>query len=115
MRGFYVKPDVCMQMYGMTYHCNHPKYDACTLYLDSYGIRGLAVIQQRYDKKSKHTWWGPIDPWLANDIYLARGFVDAFDELAAEVDEDLLFPTIEVRKLMWLLKLRPMRKELWEA
>lgn len=31
------------------YHCNHPIYNTCTLF-DQNGI-GLAVIQQRFNKK----------------------------------------------------------------
>ena len=98
MRIFYKKPDVYTKVYGETYYCNHPKYNRCTLYLIK--DKGLAVIQQHYDKETKHTWWDEVDPWLANDLYLSRNFMTAFNELSGQCDDKGIYPTIEVRKLM---------------
>ena len=53
MKYHYTKPTEYSSMYGQLYECNHPAYNHCTLYL--IGDKGLAVIQQRYDKKSKWT------------------------------------------------------------
>ena len=111
MRSFYDKEHVPIQLYGKTYYCNHPLYNECTLYLIK--DRGLAVIQQRFDPITKHSWWGRIDPWLANDIYLSSKFIDVFKELATK-EEDGLYFTISVRKLMWKLRMKPMKKEIWE-
>lgn len=113
MRAFYQKPDVVVQLYGKTYECDHPRYNKCTLYL--FGEKGFAVIQQRYDKETKHTWWSEIDPWLANDIYLAPRFREVFNKLARNPDANGIYPTIEVRKIMYQVGLYSMRKELWES
>ena len=55
MRYHYEKPNRYSSMYGITYICNHPIYDKCTLF--KIGDKGLAIIQQRFDKCKKCTWW----------------------------------------------------------
>ena len=63
-------------MYSEIYICDHPVYSRCTLYqIDK---KGLAVIQQRYDPKTKHTWWTEIDPWITDDLYLHPKFKEFF-------------------------------------
>ena len=99
-------------MYGATYECNHPVYDKCTLFLE--GNRGLAVIQQRYDIRTKYTQWGEIDPWLTDAIYLNSGFRDLFINRSGECIGGL-YPTITIRQLMWALKMKPLPKERWET
>ena len=42
--------------------------------------KGLAVIQQRYDENTKITWWGEIDPWLTDSLYLHENFLKFFKE-----------------------------------
>ena len=68
MRYHYEKPSRYHAVYGQLYICNHPVYNRCTLYLIA--DKGLAVIQQRFDARTKTTWWSEIDPWVANEIYL---------------------------------------------
>lgn len=114
MRTFYEKPDIIVPMYGMRYECDHPRFNSCTLFERKDKGKGLIVIQQRYDPVTKHTWWNEIDPWLANDIYLSRRFREAFDKLSDVKDDKGLYPVIEVRKLMWMVRLNPMPKEPWE-
>ena len=62
MRYHYEKPTLYASMYGITYVCNRPVYDNCTLYLIE--DHGLAVIQQRFGPESKITYWTEIDLWL---------------------------------------------------
>ena len=112
MRYHYEKPDFYFSMYGIEHKCDHPVYDTCTLF--KIGNKGLAVIQQRFDKDTKHTHWSYIDPWLVDDIYLHPGFKDLFDKRAGECT-DGLYPTITVRQLMWALKMKPMKRERWET
>lgn len=112
MRYHYEKPDLYVSMYGITYICNHMVYDKCTLY--KIGDRGLAVIQQRYDPSTKTTWWGEIDPWLTDVLYLHDKFKEFFDERAKEC-MDGLYPTVTIRQLMWALKMKPLRRERWET
>lgn len=112
MRYYYERPKNSLPVYGEIYSCDHPLYNKCTLYLKN--NRGLAVIQQRFDPISKHTWWGPVDYWLANDIYEHEKFAEYFREHADKADEQGLYPTVSVRKLMWALRMKPLRKEQWE-
>ena len=112
MRYHYEKPAIYFSKYGTTYICNHPVYDKCTLYqIDN---KGLAVIQQRYDDHTKHTWWTEIDPWLTDTLYLHPGFKDFFDKRSGECT-DGLYPTVTIRQIMWALKLKPLPKERWET
>lgn len=112
MRHHYEKPKVYLSLYGDTYYCTHPVYDKCTLYFMD-GV-GLAVIQQRYDPETKTTWWGEIDPWLTDEIYLHPKFKDYFEERAGEA-KDGLFPTVTIRQIMWALKIKPIKRERWET
>lgn len=89
-----------------------PVYDSCTLYLID--GKGLAVIQQRHDPSSKITWWGDIDPWLTDSLYLHPGFKEFFEDRAGEC-RDGLYPTVTIRQIMWALKMKPIQKERWET
>ena len=111
MKYYYEKPEEWVGA-GETYVCNHPFYNRCTLFRN--GIRGVAVIQERFNEKTKARWWGPVEPWLSGDIYLNSGFPDFFEKTATEPDENGLYPTITVRKVMWKLRMKPLRKEYWE-
>lgn len=111
MRYFYEKPKQYLSKYGKEYICNHEVYNICTLFLIC--NKGLAVIQQRI-LKDKSTWWGPIDPWLTDEIYLHEGFKEFFDKYASECT-DGLYPTVTIRQIMWALKMKPMKKETWET
>lgn len=112
MRYFYEKPDNYTTHYGSIHKCRHPVYTRATLYL--LGKEGLCVIQQRYDKRTKHTYWSEIDPWLVDELYLHPGFYEYLTTHASLPDNDI-YPTVPVRKLMWALKMKPLKKEPWET
>ena len=112
MRYHYEKPAIYMSMYGTAHTCSHPVYDKCTLF--QIGEKGLAVIQQRYDEKTKKTWWGEIDPWLTDMLYLHPKFKTFFDDRAG-LCTDGIYPTVTIRQIMWALKLKPLPKERWET
>ena len=112
MRYHYEKPELYMSMYGERYICNHPVYISCTLF--TINDKGLAVIQQRFDEKTKSTWWSEIDPWLTDALYLHKNFKKFFDERAGKCT-DGLYPTVTIRQLMWGLKMKPMTRERWET
>lgn len=112
MRYHYEKPPIYLSKYGDTYKCNHPVYSECTLYLAE--DRGLAVIQQRFDKETKTSWWGEIDPWLTDALYLHPRFEEVFEKRAGEC-KDGLYPTMTIRQIMWALKMKPIKKERWET
>ena len=112
MRYHYEKPTIYLSMCGQTYICDHPVYNACTLF--RIGNKGLAIIQQRYDAETKSTRWTEIDPWLTDDLYLHPRFKEYFDERAGECIEDL-YPTVTIRQIMWALKMKPIPRERWET
>lgn len=112
MRYHYRPGPTRTSIYAKTFHCNHPIYSRCTLYKSE--NRGLAVIQQRYDEKTKYTWWTDINPWLIDEIYMNNKFKMVFDEYAGEMNNGL-YPTMSVRQLMWKLRMKPLKREPWET
>lgn len=112
MRYHYEKPTIFRSMYGKLYICSHPVYSRCTLF--QIGSKGLAVIQQRYDEKTKQTWWTELDPWLTDDLYLHPKFKEYFDSRSGECT-DGLYPTVTIRQIMWSLRMKPMPKKPWET
>lgn len=112
MRYHYEPPKIYLSMYGETYICNHPVYDRCTLY--KIGEKGLAVIQQRYNPATKQTWWSEIDHCITDDLYLREGFKEYFDKYAKEPVNDI-YPTVTLRQIMWALKMKPIKREVWET
>ena len=112
MRYHYEKPPVYLSKYGITHICSHPVYSECTLF--EINGKGLCVIQQRYDPATKKTWWGEIDPWLTDPLYLHPKFKSFFDERAEECT-DGLYPTVTIRQIMWALKMKPIPRERWET
>ena len=112
MRYHYPKPAVYCSMYGERYICDHPVYNACTLF--RIGEKGLAVIQQRFDPETKRTWWSEADSWVTDALYLHPKFKEYFDARAGKCD-DGLYPTVTVRQIMWALRMKPLPKERWET
>lgn len=112
MRYHYEKPSMYSNIYGITYECDHPVYDKCTLY--RIRDRGLAVIQQRYNASNKSTIWTEIDPWLTDLLYLHPKFKEFFDKRSGESIEGI-YPTVTIRQIMWALKLKPIPRERWET
>ena len=78
MRYHYEKPKSYISMYGITYYCDHPVYNKCTLFKE--GNYGLEIIQQHYDNETKHAWWSEIDPLLTDLIYLHPKFIEYFKD-----------------------------------
>lgn len=112
MRYHHEKPSIYASVYGNTYECEHPVYDKCTLFkIDQ---NGLLVIQQRYDNTTKKTWWGEIDPWLTDPIYLCPKFIDFFNVCSGKSISGL-YPTVTIRQIMWILKMKPIPRERLET
>lgn len=112
MRYHHEKPTIYSSMYGITYDCDHPVYNKCTLY--TIGDKGLGVIQQRFNRDSKSTYWTEIDPWLTDLLYLHPSFKEFFESRSGE-SKDGLYPTVTIRQIMWALKLKPIPKDRWET
>lgn len=113
MRYHYTPSKIYLSLYGTTYSCDHPVYNKCTLY--SIGDLGLAVIQQRYNKETKCTYWTEIDPCLIDALYLNEGFLDYFNKKAGKINDKKLYPTVTVRQIMWALRLKPLPRYPWET
>lgn len=99
------------------YRCNHPMYNRCTLFTgwnDDGEEIGLAVVQQHFNETTKSIWWGSIDPWIANDILENERFDEYFKAFATVADEDRLYYTVPLRKIMWALRMKPLKREFWE-
>ena len=112
MRYHHDKPAMYAETYGEIYSCDHPVYSRCTLFRDDND--GLAIIQQRYAPKNKKTWWGPIDPWLVDQLYLHPGFYAYFKDRSRPCT-DGFYPTVTIRQIMWALRMKPLKKERWET
>ncbi len=113
MRYYLERPKMPRTVFGRSYSCDHPIYNECTLF--ELGGKGLAVIQQRFDKMTKRTWWGEIDPWITSALYLHPKFLEYFNERSAKCAADGLYPTVTVRQMMWALRIKPLKRERWET
>lgn len=112
MRYHYFKNNNKRVSYGHTYKCSHDVYNECTLF--EIGEKGMAVIQQRFDILSKNTWWGSIDLDITADIYLNPKFREYFNKVA-RTPINGIYPTVTVRQIMWALRMKPLKKEIWET
>lgn len=97
--------------HGRLYQSNHPLYRYCTLY-ERCGV-GLSVVQMRFNEELKVFFWGPIDEYLVDAIYLNPRF-DVYFISKCGKPKDRIFPTVKLRSLMWALRMKPLKKEPWE-
>ena len=113
MKGYHVrKSKTNFSDKAILYRCNHPMFNDCSLF--KMGEFGLAVVQQRYNNRLKVSWWGPVDGWLLNDIFSEGKFNEVLSSLVGVCDEDGLYPVIEVRRLMYKLGMKPLKKLYFE-
>lgn len=106
MKYFYQKPENSKPIYGRTISLDHPAYKTGTLFIKN--LKGLVITQQHLT--CKYAYWGELDYWLANDIFLNPKFKEYFAEHASEKP----YPIFEVRSVMWALRIKPLPKEEWE-
>ena len=97
---------------GELYSCRHKLYNSCTLFRT--GNKGLAVVCKRFNPTYKTAWWGPIDNDIAYAIESHPGFKNFLESKAEKADENGLYPTIGLRRIMWALRMKPLVKEAWE-
>lgn len=105
MKYHYQKPEFSLALYGEKIELDHPVYKFGTLY--SKDGKGIIVVQMRC--VAKYLYWDSLDACLANDIYLSPNFDEFFTKNAT--DPPVIF---QVRKLMWALRMKPLKKEYWE-
>lgn len=84
-----------------------------TLYI--IGEKGLGVIQQRFNPINKYTYWTEVDAGLDFDIYYHPRFKEYFDEHSGVKNDNDGYPVVPVRKIMWALRMKPLKKERWET
>lgn len=108
MKYHYESPQIVIPVYGERITLDHPVFQSGTLYLEH--EKGILVVQQHFDEEEKVCWWGYLDSALSNDIYLTPKFKEFFIEHATEKD----YPIYQVRKLMWALRMKPLRRGPWE-
>ena len=114
MKYHYERPEFWMGLSYEVYHCNHPMYNTGTIFTDEERLKGLVIVQKRFNKNLKIFWWGPIDPWLSDDLVMCADWNDWFNEHAEEKNKDGLYPTYSIRKVMWAMRLKPLKKEEYE-
>ena len=112
MRYHFEKPDIYIRLFGEDVPSSHPLYNECTLF--KIKNKGIAVVQRRFNPVNKTFYYSKIDPWLCNDIFTNKKFPSFFNENAKEAANDI-YPTFELRKLMWALRMKPLKKEYWES
>lgn len=108
MKYYYQKPDICIHVFGTPIHLDHQIYKAWTLYLEN--GKGLIITQKHFDLDRRECWWGTVDTWIANDIYTSKNFPKYFSQNASEKD----YQIFELRKVMWALRMKPLKPEEWE-
>lgn len=65
-------------------------------------------------EKPRFDGMGRWSPGLPVIFIFLLGFMSFFEENAAEPDENGLYPTVTARKIMWKLRMKPLKKEYWE-
>lgn len=99
MRYYYEKPEYYTVTKAKTVTTDDELYSQCTLYeVDG---KGLKVVQLRFNPKLKVFFYGPIDDYLIDDIFSRNGFKELLTEPP--------YKTIDVRKLMWKLRMKPLK------
>lgn len=112
MKYYYNPPQEWSHKGWKIYSCDHPLYNRCTLYLK--GEKGLAVVQKHFNDRNKSSWWGSVDAPVAADILSQDLFDDFFEKNSGMPDENDLYPTVPLRKIMWALRMKPIKKMYWE-
>ena len=112
MKYYYERPKT-WTISGDIYRTNNPLFNKATLFKQ--GRVGLLVIQLRFNPTTKHMWWSNIDPWIASDICKNDRFKEVFEKFASEKIPGGDYPIIQLRKLMWELRIKPLKKEFWES
>lgn len=112
MRYHYVRKAESYDKSCSIYICDHAVYNRCTLYTK--GDVGLALIQQRYSKATKHTRWTELDPGLGDELYSNEHFEELFSKYAGPVSNGL-YPTLTIRQAMWFMRMKPLKRQKWET
>lgn len=73
----------------------------------------LIVIKRVFNPITKTVYLDALKPDLATDIYLNEG-VRTFFQTNEKAAEDGIYPIFEVRKFMWELRMKPLKRENWE-
>lgn len=97
--------------FGRTISADNPFFSHCTVFEDD--DKGIAVIKKTFYPAIKKVGYDGVNKNLATDIYLNENFKKFF-EANAKPKKDGLYPVFELRKLMWALRMKPLKREEWE-
>lgn len=113
MRYYYeLNTELDIPKYSILYHGPFEFFDLGTLYLID-GL-GLIVVMPEFNRVDKTIKFGPLPPSLANDIYEQPGFREFFLRFAQPATPSGEYPVMNVCKIMWSLRMKPLRKMDWE-
>ena len=70
---------------------------------------GLVIVELKFDEKRKSFYYDAISGALSNRIYENDGFVKYFEE-NADSPKNGLYPSADARKVLWALKMPPLKK-----
>lgn len=91
---------------------SHPLYSKSTVFkLDDIG---LSVVRLHFNEKTRLFWWDAVDLFLAHEIATHPDFKKYLEKHGDKVDAKGFYPTVNVRKVMWALRMKPLKKEWWE-
>lgn len=109
---YHYEPKNSIRIFGERFE--HPKaiFRSATLY--KIRGKGLLVVTENFDERTKSFYYEELPSYLANDIYIAGGFADYFRKTAKYPDENGLYPVVNIRKIMWALRMKPIKKAWWE-
>lgn len=91
---------------------DHPLCNRYTLYYKE--DKGFGVVQLRYNSKMKVAWWDCIDESIKYLMLENDGFDEYFEKMATIKNEFGYYPIVNLRKIMWALRMKPIPKTEWE-
>lgn len=87
---------------------DHKWYDGATRISNRDG-KALYLIQKKWNKRLKASFWSTVDPGLVNDILDNPKFEDLFRESSDHTEQHY-----KVRSVMWALGMKRPPLEPWE-
>ena len=97
------------------YFCrlNHPLYNSCCLFETKEGT-GLAIVQRYFNPKMKVYWYGAVESWIMDEVVKHDDFLPYIYKNSEEAILGV-YPTVNIRQVMYALKMKPLKKEWWES
>ena len=55
------------------------------------------------------------DEWIVDKLYLNKHFRAYFEKFSGVKSEKGFYPTVTLRQIMWALKMKPIKRKVWET